>query len=79
MPADPLILDLTEELAQSWADKFTFLDIRSDVSKLELLMRVRDQIESQRLEPSETLRGFYTGVFLREQFSSPTPPKARRT
>ncbi|OYX18436.1 MAG: hypothetical protein B7Z04_12280 [Rhodobacterales bacterium 32-66-9] len=73
MEKRPVLIDLLEALVEAWSDTYTATDIRADVEKIILLKRARDRLLEEGLQPTETIDGFYTGVFLREQFGS-TPP-----
>lgn len=65
-----VIIEVMDELIQCWLERFTMEDIRADVEKVQLLVEVRNFLIEQKIEPSETVRGFYCGVFVREQFGS---------
>lgn len=74
----PIIVGLLEELGQSWLDLYPLEDIRADVNKLKLLQEARDELVHTGTNPSDTVRGFYIGVFLNEQFSSTTTGEVDR-
>lgn len=65
-----LLLTMLEELIDAWSINQTPVGIGSDVPKLRLLRRVRDELLKQGEEPPENIRAFYEKVFLRDEFST---------